>query len=149
MSSVDAISPTANQTGLAIQGAIGLRAANIITGNKTYTAQATSYARALYNGALGLDGETVDKSTHFTYNYGNTTTWNVLYPAFSDALLGLETFPAEAWDLQSQWYEEQIQPQGLPYAGPSSDTNYTGEQLTWALTDWSEYYSSFYVEGLS
>ena len=139
LTSVDAISPSANQTGLAVQGAIGLRAASVVTGDPSYGELGSAYAWTLFNGALGLDGVTVEDSTHFTYNYGNSTTWNVLFPAFSDALLELETFPPEAWEMQSLWYEKQMQPDGLPYAGPVQDVNYTGKPLTWGLTDWSEY----------
>lgn len=136
--SVDAIHSTANQTGLAIQCAIGLNAAGVLLNNSTLTAVAKSNAEEIYDNALGLDGTTPHNSMHFTFNYGKPSTWNVLFPAFSDVMLNLSTFPKAAWDLQSSWYEQQIQPGGLPFAGPSNNTNYTGDPIIWGLTDWSK-----------
>jgi len=137
--SVDAIPATANQTGLAIQSAIGLKAASVILANATLAATADSFAHAIYNKGLGLDGPDPAHSSHFTYNYGKSSTWNVLFPAFSDVLLDLSTFPPEAWSLQSKWYESQIEELGLPFAGPSTNLDYIGSPLLWGLVDWSEY----------
>lgn len=136
--SVDAIPGTPNQTALAIQSAISLKAASIITGNSTYADLAASFANTIYNDALGLDGPTLAESTHFTYNYGQPSTWNVLFAAYSDVVLDLKTFPSEAWALQSDWYLSQIQEEGLPFAGPVNDTNYIGTPILWGLTDWSK-----------
>ncbi len=136
--SVDAIPGTANQTALAIQSTIGIKAASIITGNSTYANIAASFVNIIYNDALGLDGPTVAKSTHFTYNYGKNSTWNVLFAAYSDVLLDLHTFPSAAWALQSEWYLSQIQEEGLPFAGPITDLDYIGSPLQWGITDWSK-----------
>ena len=136
--SVDAIPGTPNQTALAIQSAIGLKAASIIAGNSTYADLAASFAKTIYNDALGLDGATLSESTHFTYNYGQSSTWNVLFAAYSDVVLDLNTFPSAAWALQSDWYLSQIQEEGLPFAGPVNDTNYIGTGILWGLTDWSK-----------
>jgi len=136
--SVDAIPATANQTGLAIQSAIGLKAASVILDNATLADTANSFADAIYNKGLGLDGTDPAHSSHFTFNYGKSSTWNVLFPAFSDVLLDLKTFPSEAWELQSKWYESQIQELGLPFAGPSTNLDYIGSPLLWGLVDWSE-----------
>ncbi|KXT11724.1 hypothetical protein AC579_6979 [Pseudocercospora musae] len=135
--SVDAIAATANQTGLAIQSAIGLKAAAILTGNDTYADIADEYAKTIYNEALGLNSASVDTSTHFTYNYGDTDTWNVLFPAYSDVFLNLSTFPQEAWHTQSAFYLTQIQEYGLAFAGPENDRG-----VNWALTDWNIMYAS-------
>lgn len=125
--SVDAIAAQPNQTGLAIQSAIGLNAAAKLLGNSTYSTTAKSYANAIYTEGLGLNGPTPAQSTHFTYYYGQDSTWNVLFPAFSDVALRLDTFPSSAWALQSSWYATQIQTYGLPFAGPMNDTNYVSE----------------------
>ena len=135
--SVDAITAHPNQTALAIQSTIGLKAAAILTGNSTYSTLASSFANTIYNKALGLDGDTVATSTHFTYYYGQDSTWNVLFAAFSDVLLGLKAFPSAAWSLQSSWYLKQIQEGGLPFAGPVTDTQYIGTGITWGLSDWN------------
>ena len=136
--SVDMIRPTANQTGLAIQSTIGLKAASIITNNSTYSTLVANFVNAIYYGGLGLDGLSPEESTHFTYNYGREQTWNVLFPSFSDVVLELNTFPEEAWDLQSDWYSTQIQELGLPFAGPINDFHYTGGRFNWGITDWSK-----------
>lgn len=140
--SVDAIAASPNQTALAIQGAIGLNAASKLLNNNTYATTAASWVNTIYNQALGLDGSSISSSTHFTYNYGQSTTWNVVFTAFSDVVLKLNTFPTAAWTMQSQWYLKQIQVLGLPFAGPVTDLNYTGTGITWGLSDWSEYPTS-------
>lgn len=135
--SVDAIPAQANQTGLAIQSAIGLKAASLVLGDSTYSETADTIAKTVYNEALGLDGATLAESTHFTYYYGEDDTWNVLFPAYSDVLLELGTFDEAAWDMQSTWYSQQMQEGGLPFAGPITDTSYTGSGINWGLADWS------------
>jgi hypothetical protein len=136
--SVDAIPATANQTGLAIQAAIGLQAASVLLDNETLADTASSFAKIIYDQGLGLDGPDPAHSSHFTYNYGKDSTWNVLFPAFSDVLLDLKTFPSEAWEMQSKWYESQIRELGLPFAGPSDNLDYIGTPLLWGLLDWSK-----------
>lgn len=143
--SVDAINAAPNQTALAIQSVIGLKAASIVTGNNTYATLADSYAKTIYDDGLGLDGSSPADSTHFTYYYGQSATWNVVFAAFSDVLLNLSTFPSSAWEMQSKWYLSQMQQGGLPFAGPSTDLAYTGRPLTWGLSDWSE---SFFLPSL-
>ncbi|KAK5113723.1 hypothetical protein LTR85_010740 [Meristemomyces frigidus] len=135
--SVDAITAYANQTALALQSIIGLKAAAAVTGNTTFSTVADTFATTIYNDALGLDGPTLNESTHFTYYYGDDSTWNVIFAAYSDVLLELNTFPSAAWDLQSSWYLEQMQELGLPFAGPVTDLNYTGSAITWGLSDWN------------
>ncbi|EME48454.1 hypothetical protein DOTSEDRAFT_118143 [Dothistroma septosporum NZE10] len=126
--SVDAIAASANQTVLAMQSAIGLNAASKLLGNSSYSDTASKFAKTIYTDGLGLN----DNCTHFTYNYGNDDSWNVIFAAFSDVFLNLTTFPREAWDMQSTWYLSQIQEAGLPWAGPESDKG-----VDWALTDWN------------
>lgn len=136
--SVDAITPQPNQTALAIQSAIGLNAASILTGDKQYSTLASSYAHTIYDKGLGLNGPTPSQSTHFTYYYGHDRTWNVLFASYSDVVLDLKTFPSSAWALQSSWYATQIKQEGLPFAGPKDYIAYTGSNLNWGLEDWSK-----------
>ena len=126
--SVDAIAGTPNQTALAIQSTIGLNAASKLLGNSSYSDTAAQFAKTIYTDGLGLNND----STHFTYNYGGDTSWNVIFAAFSDVFLNLSTFPAKAWDMQSTWYLSQIEEAGLSWAGPVSDKG-----VDWALTDWN------------
>lgn len=137
--SVDAIPATANQTGLAVQSVIGLQAASVILDNTTLDDTASSFAKTIFDDGLGLDGADPAHSSHFTYNYGRDSTWNVLFSAFSDVLLELQSFPSEAWKLQSKWYESQLRELGLPFAGPSDNLDYIGSPLLWALSDWSKF----------
>ncbi|KAI7031471.1 DUF1793-domain-containing protein [Hortaea werneckii] len=135
--SVDAIRGYPNQTALAMQSAMGLKAASKLLDNDFYAEIADSYASKIYDQALGLDGPTVQDSTHFTYYYGQDDTWNVIFAAHSDVLLELDTFPSAAWDMQSEWYLRQMRELGLPFAGPSDNLAYTGSKLTWGLSDWN------------
>ncbi|KAI7276327.1 DUF1793-domain-containing protein [Hortaea werneckii] len=135
--SVDAIRGYPNQTALAMQSAMGLKAASKILGNDTYAKIADSYATKIYDHALGLDGSTVQDSTHFTYYYGQEDTWNVIFAAYPDVLLELDTFPSAAWDMQSEWYLRQMRELGLPFAGPTDNLDYTGSKLSWGLSDWN------------
>ncbi|CAK3896735.1 related to glutaminase A [Lecanosticta acicola] len=126
--SVDAIAATPNQTALAMQSAMGLKAAALLTGNDSYSDIADDFAKTIYDDGLGLN----DNKSHFTYNYGDNDNWNVIFASFSDVFLNLTTFPQNAWDLQARWYLSEIQEAGLAFAGPVSDRG-----VDWALTDWN------------
>lgn len=132
--SVDAIPGTPNQTALAMQSAIGLKAASLLLDNSSYSDTSDSFADKIYNQGLGLNDNSPNTSTHFTYNYGSDDSWNVIFASFPDVFLNLSTFPQSAWDLQGEWYLSQVEEAGLAWAGPTSDKG-----VDWALTDWSEY----------
>ena len=125
--SVDSIAGQPNQTGLAIQSAIGLKAASALLGDSKYADLASANVNEIWDNGLGLDGTGPDDSSHFTYYYGKDTTWNVLFPAWSDVLLGLDTFPEEAWALQSSWYLNVIGELGLSWS----------DFTQWGLLDWN------------
>lgn len=145
--SVDVIRPSANQTLLAVQAAIGLQAASKLLGNSTYSKVAANNVKALYYKGLGLDGSSPADSKHFTYNYGLNRTWNVLFPSYSDVVLDLKTFPQAAWDMQSDWYMKQMKQGGLAFAGPTDDRHYTGQPMLWGLTDWSKFSPDIVMTG--
>lgn len=136
--SVDAVGPRANQTGLAVQSAIGLNAAGVLLNEPKYSRLAFEYVSELYDNGLGLDGTCPEDSRHFTYYYGANETWNVLFPAFSDVVLGLLTFPTKAWEMQSKWYAENMYELGLPWAGPKTHEAYARARFNWGLLDWSK-----------
>lgn len=125
--SVDSIAAKPNQTGLAIQSAIGLKAASALLGDSKYANLAAAHVNEIYDKALGLDGDTLEESSHFTYYYGQNATWNVLFPAYSDVVLDLDTFPQKAWDLQSSWYGKAIGEMGLAWS----------DSTQWGLLDWN------------
>ncbi|KAK5113984.1 hypothetical protein LTR62_003107 [Meristemomyces frigidus] len=135
--SVDAIHPSPNQTALAMQSAIALNAASLLLHNTSYAETAAFIAHTIYFEGLGLDGATPEESKHFTHNYGNDNTWNVVFCAYTDVLLNLSTFPAAAWEMQSRWYLEEMQEYGLAFAGPAEDLEFDGGELSWGLLDWN------------
>ncbi|PCG95081.1 protein of unknown function DUF1793 [Penicillium occitanis (nom. inval.)] len=98
-----------------------LKAASLVLGDSTYSDTADTITKTVYNDAIGLDGPTLAESTHFTYYYGQDDTSNVLFPAYSDVLLELGT----------------MQEGGLPFAGPITDTSYTGSSVDWGFADWN------------
>lgn len=126
--SVDAIAGSPNQTALAMQSAIGLKAASRLLKDSSYSDTADSFANKIFDQGLGLDSG----KSHFTYNYGNDQSWNVIFTSFPDVFLNLTTFPQSAWDLQGKWYLSQVKEAGLAWAGPPSDKG-----VDWALTDWN------------
>ncbi|SMQ50493.1 unnamed protein product [Zymoseptoria tritici ST99CH_3D7] len=141
LSSVDAIFPSANQTGLAIQSAIALQAAARLLNNETYSSAAKSFSKTLYDHGLGLNTATPSNNSYFTYNYDHPDSWSVLFPAFSDILLNLSTFPPAALYSQNNLYLAQLSltPAGLPFAHAPA-ANVTG--VSWALTDWNIVYAA-------
>ena len=135
--SVDAIQATANQTGLAVQSAIGLKAAGALLQNSAFTNAAEFIVNEVYNQGLGLDGSSPSTSTHFTYNYGLDSTWGTLFPAYPDVLLNLTTFPTAAYTMEGDFLLSQNQPAGLPFFGPYSYTVPLTAGCDWSITDWT------------
>ena len=109
---VDSIPATANQTNLAIVSAIGLNAYATFSGKPKYAADAKRFANTIYTDGLGLNAA----RTHFTYNYHKDASWGTIFNLFPDQLLGLDTFPAKAREMQCKWYNSQKTPVGFPYA---------------------------------
>ena len=125
-STVDAIPATANQTGLAQAAAIGLKALGAALPEQNYTTSGTNFGSKIYP-SLGTD----PSHTHFTYNYGQATSWGTVFDLFADALLGLNTFPTAANTMDAAWYAKQFLPNGgIPY---SYNENFVvSEWLMWA-----------------
>lgn len=135
--SVDAIDATANQTHLAVQSAIGLQAASKLLTNTSYAITAAAFVNQIYTHGLGLDGSSPASSTHFTYNYGQSSTWGTIFAIYPDVLLNLSTFPAAAYAMEGAWLLQQNQPAGLPFFGPYSYTESLTGGCDWSITDWS------------
>ena len=109
---VDSIAASANQTNLALVSAIGLNAYAAMTGKQNYSTVATQFVDKLVNQSLGLN----KAKTHFTYNYGNDSSWGTLFNLFPDQLLELNTFSKEVRAMQCTWYAKTATPTGFPYA---------------------------------
>ena len=128
LSTDDFAGKLSNQTNLALKGIIGIRATGEIasmigetTDAQNYTDIANSYITQWQ--VLG----TVKNATmpHTTLNYGNDTTYSVLYNLWSDLELGLNFVPQSVYEMQSAWYPHVSTKYGVPL-----DTRHT-----WAKND--------------
>ena len=116
---VDSIHASVNQTNLAIASAIGLNAYAAMTGYQNYSTTAKSFVSKLVNDSLGLD----KARTHFTYNYGNDSSWGTVFNLFADQHLELNTFSADIRIMQCNWYAKTATAAGFPYASMWPESN--------------------------
>ncbi|KAF3403263.1 Glutaminase A [Talaromyces pinophilus] len=104
--------PLANQTNLAIKGIVGIQAISIAS---DYVTQWVGFANA-----------TTDELPHLTLNYGNSSTWSLLYNAYADKVLNLGIIPQSIYDQQSEFYPSVLETFGIPV-----DTRHQ-----WSKSDW-------------
>lgn len=147
---MDAITSSANQTGLAISAAVGLKALGALLGLSNYTSYGESFADTIYTTTgVGLDSES--SPTHLTYNYGYPSSWVTAFHLFPDAMLGLSTFPSSASELEASWYSEKYADLasvsgGVLYAEPGNgyDVDFMiSEWALWAGATSDKYASSY------
>lgn len=119
LDTVDSIPASADQTNLALVSAIGLNAYAAMTGDQSYSSTAKTFLNKLVTDGLGLD----QGRTHFTYNYGNDSSWGTIFNLYSDQLLDLNTFSPQIRQMQCAWYEKHATPTGYPYASPWPQSN--------------------------
>ncbi|KAJ5276032.1 hypothetical protein N7524_002185 [Penicillium chrysogenum] len=120
-STIDHNESRANQTLIAISASIGLKAYGALSGMANYTDIGNLYASTIMD--LGTD----TKQAHFTSHYGRAdSSWITSYPLAYDKLLGLDTFDEAVYEMQSTWYKDLIQPDGLQF---SSDVQFTVADL--------------------
>ncbi|PSR81749.1 hypothetical protein BD289DRAFT_468362 [Coniella lustricola] len=135
LSTVDAISASANQTGLGICSAVGLKALGALFGLSNYTTYGESFANTIYTEGLGLNS--VSSPTHFTYNYDFPDSWVTAFHLYPDALLGLSTFPEEAHVMQADWYAQKY----ADLASVSGGTLYAvpgdGYSVDFMISEWA------------
>ncbi|KAI2789256.1 hypothetical protein POX_e07286 [Penicillium oxalicum] len=102
LSSNDAAGPLTNETNLAIKAAIGIVAYGELSRDEKYTQIGNEHATLFFEQGLGTD----ENRTHFTLLYPDQPgTWKIPYNLYPDLLLGLETFPAEAYLMGSQFFQ--------------------------------------------
>ncbi|ROW08289.1 hypothetical protein VMCG_03191 [Cytospora schulzeri] len=136
LSTVDAITSSANQTGLAMSAAVGLKALGALFDLSNYTSYGESFADTIYNKTgLGLDSSS--DPTHLTYNYGYTDSWLTAFHLFPDALLGLDTFAPSVAELEAAWYSKQYSALadvsgGVLYAEPGN-----GDDVDFMISEWA------------
>lgn len=119
-----------NQTNLALKGIIGLgamaRMSNLV--NESFDAQ--KYLSIAEDYVAQWSMLAIDTSTdlhHTTLNYGNTSTYSLLYSLYNDRLLNLSLVPEEVYAMQSAFYPTIAQPYGVPL-----DTR----NAHWTKSDW-------------
>ena len=125
LSSDDGAGSIANQTGLAIKSAIALNAYGRMTRQSNYSNTGRSFADTLYEQDAGTD----PGRTHFTLMQNNGSSWGVEYNLFLDVLLGLSTFPVEAYGMEANYY-----PKVRSELGVALDST-----VNWGKTDWMHF----------
>ncbi|KAL9001934.1 MAG: hypothetical protein Q9188_005106, partial [Gyalolechia gomerana] len=115
LSTDDGAGALPNQTNLAIKAAVGLTAFGALFEDAdNYTAIGKRYATLLYNNSLATD----EAKTHFLLQYpeelNNGSTYSTTFNLYPDFLLGLNTFPKEAFDMQSAYYPTVRAEAGVP-----------------------------------
>lgn len=124
LSTNDAAGLLANETNLAVKGAVGLKAFGALSGQSNYSDIGTAHGTLLYSDGVATD---VNK-THFVLEYPNgNTTWKVTFNLFADVLLNLQTFPQAAYEMDAAFY-----PTVRQTAGVGLDN-----RQWWAKTDWN------------
>lgn len=106
-----------NQTNLAIKGIIGIEAMAVIanlTGNFDDGANFTNISHSYLDQWLTLSNAAGANPPHTTLNYGNDTTYNLLYNIYPDKELGLGLVPQQIFDQQSAFYPTQLERFGVP-----------------------------------
>lgn len=101
LSSNDAAGPLANETNLAIKATIGIKAYGELSGDHKYSQIGDEHADIFFGQGLGTD----ESQTHFVLEYPDMpNTWKIPYNLYPDVLLGLETFPKEAYLMGSEFF---------------------------------------------
>jgi len=121
LSTVDKITPSANQTELAVSSAVALKAFGAMFANVgNYTRQGEHFADVVYKQGLGLGSTNTNgnnKQQYFSFNLApSSSKWGLVFSLYPDALLHLNTFPLAAYALQSSWIAGQSKSYGLQYA---------------------------------
>lgn len=124
LSSNDAAGPLTNETNLAIKAAIGIVAYGELSRDEKYTQIGNEHATLFFEQGLGTD----ENRTHFTLLYPDQPgTWKIPYNLYPDLLLGLETFPAEAYLMGSQFFQNVRGEYGVAL----------DHRQDWAKSDWN------------
>ncbi|KAJ5175815.1 uncharacterized protein N7482_001692 [Penicillium canariense] len=124
LSSNDAAGPLPNETNLAIKAAVGIKAFGELSGKKHYSLIGDKHADLFFSQGLGTD----EDQTHFVLEYPDMpTTWKIPYNLYPDVLLGLETFPNEAYTMGSEFFSTVRGEYGVAL----------DHRQDWAKSDWN------------
>ncbi|KAL8737725.1 MAG: hypothetical protein Q9181_001410 [Wetmoreana brouardii] len=133
LSTDDGEGPLPNTTNLAVKAAVGLTAFGALFNEQNYTNIGLGYANELYNNGLATD----PGKTHFLLQYpeslnNGSDTYSTVFNLYPDSLLGLNTFPQAAFDMQAAFYPTQQATAGVPL----------DSRVPWAKTDWQLFAAS-------
>jgi hypothetical protein len=81
-----------------------------MTNQPNYSKIDLSFAEELYNQTLGTDAD----RTHFTMFEGDGESWGLHFNLYLDVLLKLNTFPTEAYAMQTDFYRSVRREAGVP-----------------------------------
>ena len=106
-----------NQTNLALKGIIGIEAMSQLASLINETSDAQNYSTVAHAyitqwQTLGINNAT--SPPHAMLNYGNTTTWGLLYNLYNDRLLNTNLVPQYVYDMQSAFYPTVKETYGVP-----------------------------------
>lgn len=110
LSSDDGAGPIANQTGLAIKAAIALNAYGRMTGQSNCSDLGRHFAHVLYVDGVGTDAA----RTHFTQVQYDDSSWGMEYNLYLDVLLELDTFPKDAYSMETNFLPNVRMEHGVP-----------------------------------
>ncbi|KAG9200530.1 hypothetical protein G6514_006872 [Epicoccum nigrum] len=107
----------ANQTNLALKGIIGIEAMSQLSSLVGETADAENYTTIAHDyiskwQTLGINDDA--SPPHAILNYGNSSTWGLLYNLYNDKLLNTDLVPQEVYDMQSAFYPTVQEKFGVP-----------------------------------
>jgi hypothetical protein len=127
LSTDDFAGPLHNQTNLALKGIIGLRAMSEIAKLTNHEDRYGPIAADYLEKWRGYGINSAATPPHTTLNYGNDTTYSLLYNLYADRLLDLGFVSQDVYDMQSAFYPTAARDWGIP-----NDTRHA-----WAKTDWA------------
>ncbi|KAH3912897.1 hypothetical protein HBH56_108920 [Parastagonospora nodorum] len=119
-----------NQTNLALKGIVGLGAMARMSSLVNESFDAQKYASIAKDYITRWSMLALDTSTdlhHTTLNYGNVSTYSLLYNLYNDRLLNLSLVPESVYAVQDKFYPSVAQTYGVPL-----DTR----NKHWTKSDW-------------
>jgi hypothetical protein len=107
----------ANQTNLGLKGIIGIEAMSQLSSLIGEASDAQNYTTIAHDyiakwQTLGINFEA--SPPHAILNYGNASTWGLLYNLYNDKLLNTSLVPQEVYDMQSAFYPSVKENYGVP-----------------------------------
>lgn len=131
ISTDDFAGPAPNQTNLALKGIIGIEAMAQIANLTGNSADGQNYSAIAHDYISKWQGYAIDSTAnppHTTFNYGNGSSYSLLYNLYADKELGLDLVPESVYTMQSNFYPTKFQQYGVPL-----DTRHTYTKSDWEV----------------